>query len=83
MLGFDLAIADLQGFDFRGEFVRNFQYRRFPNENVATNQTLATNEAQAMYRDCAEAQLSLYVFRRGFQHRRRLLHPRLHPQRRG
>ena len=49
MLGFDLSIADLQGFDFRGEFVRNFQYRRFPNENMAKGQTLAASEAQAMY----------------------------------
>ena len=59
MLGFDLAVADLQGFDFRGEFVRNFQYRRFPNENVAKDQTLATNEAQALY---ATAQKRSYPY---------------------
>ena len=49
MLGFDLAISDLGGFDLKGEIVRNYQYRRFPNENIARHQSLATNEANAYY----------------------------------
>ena len=35
MLGFDLAVTDVGGFDLRGEFVRNFQYRRFPRKKPA------------------------------------------------
>jgi len=49
MLGFDLTIADVRGFDVRGEIVRNFQYRRFPNENFTRRQALSTNEAGALY----------------------------------
>ncbi|NKB68208.1 MAG: hypothetical protein GKR89_14195 [Candidatus Latescibacteria bacterium] len=49
MVGFDLSIADMGGFDLRGEAVRNFQYRRFPNENITRHQALATNEADAFY----------------------------------
>ena len=49
VLGFDLAIADVGGFELRGEMVRNYQYRRFPNENIAKHQALATEEADAFY----------------------------------
>ena len=49
MLGFDLAINGVEGFDLKGEFVRNFQYRRFSNENITKNQNLATNKADAFY----------------------------------
>ncbi len=49
MFGFDLAVFDLDGFDLKGEYVRNFQYRRFANENIPTAQALATEEADAFY----------------------------------
>jgi len=49
MLGFDIKIADVGGFELRGEFVRNSQYRRFPNENIQKGQALATNKADAFY----------------------------------
>jgi hypothetical protein len=49
MLGFDLAISGVAGFELRGEFVRNSQFRRFPNENFTRRQALAENEADAMY----------------------------------
>ena len=49
MLGFDVAISDLGGFELRSEVVRNFQYRRFPNENIAKHQFLSTNKADAFY----------------------------------
>jgi hypothetical protein len=49
LIGFDLAISDLAGFELKGEIVRNFQYRRFPNENITRHQALATNKADAFY----------------------------------
>lgn len=49
VVGFDLNIADIGGFELKGEVVRNFQYRRFPNENLTTGQALATTKADAMY----------------------------------
>ncbi len=49
MLGVDLLIADVGGFELHTEIVRNFQYRRFPNENIAVRQALATKKADAFY----------------------------------
>ena len=49
LLGFDLSINGVAGFDLKGEYVRNYQYRRFPNENFINDQTLATNNAEAFY----------------------------------
>jgi hypothetical protein len=49
LLGIDLRIADVAGFDLHGEYVRNFQYRRFPNENFTIGQDLAQDEAEAFY----------------------------------
>ncbi len=49
MLGFDLSISDIAGLDIKGEFVRNFQYRRFPNENFPRDQKRSTNKADAFY----------------------------------
>ena len=49
MLGFDLAISDVAGFELRGEFVQNSQYRRYPNENFTRRQALAEKEADAFY----------------------------------
>ena len=49
LVGFDLAVSDLGGFELKGEIVRNYQYRRFPNENITRHQELATNKADAFY----------------------------------
>lgn len=49
MLGFDLAISDVAGFELQGEFVQNSQYRRYPNENFTRRQALAKKEAHAFY----------------------------------
>lgn len=49
MLGFDLSISDIAGLNIKGEFVRNFQYRRFPNENFTRDQKRSTNKADAFY----------------------------------
>ena len=49
LLGFDLQITDVGGFELRGEFVRNSQFRRFPNENIIKEQALAKNTADAFY----------------------------------
>jgi hypothetical protein len=66
LLGFDLRIADVGGFDLRGEFVRNFQYRRFPNENFETDQSLATNEADAFYVTAQQTAYPWTFFAEGF-----------------
>jgi hypothetical protein len=49
LIGFNLDIEDVGGFSLKGEVVRNYQYRRFPNENIEEHQALATNEANAFY----------------------------------
>ena len=49
LLGFDLSISDIGGFELRGEFVQNTQFRRYPNENFTRKQALAKNKAEAMY----------------------------------
>jgi len=49
LMGFSLDVADVAGFSLRGEAVRNYQYRRFPNENIETGQALATTTADAYY----------------------------------
>ena len=49
LISFSLDIEDVGGFSLRGEVVRNYQYRRFPNENIEKHQTLATNKAGAYY----------------------------------
>ncbi|MFH1571627.1 MAG: hypothetical protein ABIL09_26800 [Gemmatimonadota bacterium] len=49
LLGFDVSVEDVAGFSLRAEAVRNYQYRRFPNQNIETSQALATERASAMY----------------------------------
>lgn len=49
LLSFSLDVADVGGFSLRGEWVRNSQFRRYPNENIETNQSLATKKAHAFY----------------------------------
>ena len=66
MLGFELAIADMGGFDLRGEFVSNSQYRRFPNENITRHQTLSTNEADAFYMTAQKRSYPWTIFAEAF-----------------
>jgi hypothetical protein len=66
MLGFDLVIADVGGFELRGEVARNFQYRRFPNENITQHQALATNKANAFYVTAQQRRYPWTVFAEGF-----------------
>ncbi len=49
LFGLNLDIQDFRGFSLRGELVRNYQYRRFANENIESGQALATTNAQAYY----------------------------------
>jgi len=49
LLGLNLDIEDVRGFSLRGEFVRNSQFRRFPNENIEKHQAIATEKAKAYY----------------------------------
>jgi hypothetical protein len=49
LVGFSLDIDDVGGFSLRGEAVRNYQYRRYPNENIETGQAKATTKAGAYY----------------------------------
>ncbi len=66
MLGFDLAISDVAGFELRGEFVKNSQYRRYPNENFTRRQALAENEANAMYLTAQQRNYPWTVFAETF-----------------
>ena len=49
VVGFDLKVTDIGGFELQGEMVRNYQFRRSPNENIVRNQALATDKADAFY----------------------------------
>ena len=66
LLGFDMSINDVAGFDLRGEYVRNFQYRRFPNENFIREQALATNTAEAFYLTAQKRHYPWTVFAEAF-----------------
>ena len=66
MLGFDLAISDVAGFELRGEYVRNTQSRRYPNENFTRRQALADNEASAMYLTAQQRSYPWTVFAETF-----------------
>lgn len=66
MLGFDLAISDVAGFELRGEFVQNAQYRRYPNENFTRNQALATKEANAFYLTAQQRAYPWTIFAEAF-----------------
>jgi len=66
MLGFDLAISDIAGFELRGEYVRNTQSRRYPNENFTRRQALADNEASAMYLTAQQRSYPWTVFAETF-----------------
>ena len=49
LVGYSLDVENLAGFNLKSEYVRNFQYRRFPNENFRKDQALATNKSNAFY----------------------------------
>ncbi|NKB70273.1 MAG: hypothetical protein GKR89_24650 [Candidatus Latescibacteria bacterium] len=49
IFGFTFDIADLAGFNLRSEFDVNRRHRRFPNQNILRNQSLATDRASAFY----------------------------------
>ena len=49
LLGFTFEIAELNGFNLRSEFDLNRQFRKFPNQNILTNQALAKQQANAYY----------------------------------
>lgn len=66
LLGIDLVIANVGGFELRTELVRNFQYRRFPNENITREQNLATNTADAFYVTAQQRSYPWTVFAEGF-----------------
>ena len=66
VLGFDLVITDVAGFELRGEVVRNFQYRRFPNENITRHQALATNKADAFYVTAQQRHYPWTIFAEAF-----------------
>ena len=66
MLGFDLAISDVAGFELRGEFVQNSQYRRYPNENFTRRQALAKKEANAFYLTAQQRAYPWTVFAEAF-----------------
>ena len=66
MLGFDLAISDVAGFELRGEFVQNSQYRRYPNENFTRRQALAKKEANAFYLTAQQRSYPWTVFAETF-----------------
>ncbi|MBT3342289.1 MAG: hypothetical protein HN712_16150 [Gemmatimonadetes bacterium] len=66
VVGFDLQITDVGGFELRGEYVRNFQYRRFPNENITKGQALATNKADAFYLTAQQRAYPWTIFAEAF-----------------
>jgi hypothetical protein len=47
--GMTFEISDIAGLDLRAEYAVNTRFRRFPNQNIRTNQALASNSARAFY----------------------------------
>lgn len=49
LAGVTLEVEDLAGFNFKGEYVSNSRFRRFPNQTYTIEQALATEHADAFY----------------------------------
>ena len=49
LAGVTFEVDDLAGFNFKGEYVVNSQFRRFPNQTYQKDQALATERADAFY----------------------------------
>lgn len=49
LAGLTLEVDDLAGFNFKGEYVSNSKFRRFPNQTYKIDQALATEHADAFY----------------------------------
>ena len=47
--GVTLEVSDFKGFNFKGEYVVNSRFRRFPNRNFETDQALAWDRSRAFY----------------------------------
>lgn len=47
--GITFEVTDIGGFNFKGEYTINRRFRRFPNQNIRKNQTLATDRSEALY----------------------------------
>jgi hypothetical protein len=47
--GGSLAVTDVLGFNLQSEYVSNRRNRRFPNQNIRTNQEMADDESEAYY----------------------------------
>jgi hypothetical protein len=47
--GFTLEVSELAGFNLRSEFDVNRRHRKFPNQNILSNQALDTDRSTAWY----------------------------------
>ncbi|MEW6756027.1 MAG: hypothetical protein AB1505_34365 [Candidatus Latescibacterota bacterium] len=62
LMGLSLDVDNLAGLSLRGEFVRNDQYRRFPNQSIDRTQALAANKADAFYVTASELRYPWMAF---------------------
>lgn len=60
--GLTLEILDVRGFNLKSEFVDNRRSRRFPNQNIATDQALATDDAQAYYVTASQMMYPFFAY---------------------
>ena len=59
--GFNIEVQDLMGFDLRGEYNINRQYRRFPNVNEIKH-SLSSDKADAFFLNASKAFRRFYGF---------------------
>ena len=65
VIGVDLEVLSLGGFDLRAEFATNRRFRRFPNQNLEKH-TLAKETAEAAYVTASYVRYPWFAYGEGF-----------------
>ena len=62
IFGFTFEINELAGFNLRSEFDINRRYRKFPNQNILSNQAAADQDAEAYYVTASRLMYPWFVY---------------------
>jgi len=60
--GITFEVSDFKGFNFKGEYVLNSRYRRFPNQNIRTDQALASDRSEAFYATASQTAYPWFAY---------------------
>ena len=60
--GLTLEVSNVAGFNLKSEFVNNRRSRRFPNQTIRKNQSLADDEATAFFVTASQSQYPFFAY---------------------